>query len=184
MQILCVAFSSRGWVGAAFLLWKTRGRVETSAIHMSSAFSVWWCLETNRSLSGPPLDFHDKYSNIDRYRGRPGSCQLCLLAALINCFTISRPAGGPLLDHFCPPSGRRMEQAAECIYRQPPCAERVTSPWGKKNSFRHRAASCWLRHFICMLWRLNWDSLDGREHFGMFQAGGLGGEGQQVPVWG
>lgn len=118
---------------------------------MSRAFSVWWCLETNRSLSGPPLDFHDKYSNIDRYRGWPGSCQLCLLAGLINCFTISRPAGGPLLDHFCPPSGRRMERAAECSYRQPPCAQRVTPSRGKVNSFRHRTASSWPCHFICML---------------------------------
>lgn len=108
-------------------------------------------------LSGPPLDFHDKYSNIDRYGGRPGSCQLCLLAALINCFMISHPAGGPLLDHFCPPSGRRMEQAAECLYRQPPCAERVPSLQGTMNSFRHLAASWRLCRFICMLWRLNWD---------------------------
>lgn len=141
-----------------------------SSIHMSSAFSVWWCLETNR-LSGPPLDFHDKYSNIDRYGGRPGSCQLCLLAALINCFMISRPAGGPLLDHFCPPSGRRMEQAAECLYRQPPCAERVPSLQGTMNSFQHLAAPWRLHHFICMLWRLNWDGEEGRELLDIYQTG-------------
>lgn len=84
-------------------------------------------------LPGPLLDFHDKYSNGDRQCGQPCSCQPGLLAGLINCFTISRPAGGPLVGCFCPPSGGRMEQAAECAWRQPPCAKLVTSFCRKMN---------------------------------------------------